>query len=62
MIKLLCSVLLSVSLFSLVGCGEKKDTNSETMTKCEAGKCDSAMQKSEADAQKCNTDAKNSDK
>ena len=62
MIKLLCGILLSLSLLSLTGCGEKEDTKSETMTKCEAGKCDTAMQKSETAAQKCNSDAKDIDK
>jgi len=62
MIKLLFWTLLGLSLLSLNGCGEKENTNTETMTKCEAGKCDSAMQKSEVPAKKCNPDTKDIDK
>ncbi len=62
MIKLLFWALMSFSLLSLTGCGEKENTNTEPMTKCEAGKCDSAMQKSELPAQKCNAGAKDGDK
>ena len=62
MIKLLFGTLLSLSLFSLTGCGEKENTNTGPMTKCESGKCDSAMEKSEVPARKCNADAKDSDK
>lgn len=58
MIKLLFWALMSSSLLSLTGCGEKENTNTEPMTKCEAGKCDTAMQKSDVPAQKCNADAK----
>jgi hypothetical protein len=61
MIKILLGALLSVSLLSLIGCGEKENATTETMTKCEAGKCDTAMQKSEVPAQKCNKDAKDSE-
>ena len=61
MIKILFGALLGLSLLSLTGCGEKENTESETMTKCEAGKCDSAMQKSEAAAPNGNTDAKDGD-
>lgn len=62
MIKLLFWALLSLSLLSLTGCGEKENTKTEPMTKCGAGKCDTAMEKSEVPAQKCNADAKDSDK
>ena len=62
MLKLLFCALLGLSLFSLTGCGEKENTNTGPMTKCEAGKCDSAMEKSEVPARKCNADAKDSDK
>ena len=61
MIRLLLLTLLSLTLFSLSACGEKENTDTETMTKCEAGKCDTAMQKSEVPAQKCNKDAKDSE-
>lgn len=62
MIKLLFLTLLSVPLLSLTGCGEKENTATEPMTKCEAGKCDSSMDKSEMPAQKCNAGAKDGDK
>ena len=62
MLKVLFCTLLSLSLFSLTGCGEKENTNTGSMTKCEAGKCDSAMEKSEVPAKKCNTDAQDGDK
>lgn len=62
MLKLLFCVLLGLSLFSLTGCGEKGNKNTGSMTKCESGKCDSAMEKSEVPAQKCNADAKDGDK
>ncbi|GIT98830.1 hypothetical protein [Sulfurovum sp. TSL1] len=61
MIKLLFGALLSLSLLTLTGCGEKENTSTESMTKCEAGKCDNATQKSEVPAQKCNADAKDVD-
>lgn len=61
MIKLLFWALLGLSLLSLTGCGEKESTNTETMTKCEAGKCDSSMEKSEMPIQK-STDTKDGDK
>lgn len=62
MIKLLFWALLSFSLLALTGCQEKENTNTEPMTKCETGKCDTAMEKSEVPAQKCNADAKDGDK
>ena len=58
MIRLLLLTLLSLTLFSLSACGEKENTDTETMTKCEAGKCDTAMQKSETAVQNSNSDAK----
>ncbi len=61
MTKLLFGAFLSLSLFFLTGCGEKENTSTEPMTKCEAGKCDNAMQKSEVPAQKSNADAKDAD-
>ncbi|UPT77471.1 hypothetical protein MN086_10540 [Sulfurovum sp. XGS-02] len=61
MIKLLFWALMSLSLLCFTGCGGKEDTKTEPMTKCEAGKCDSAMQKSDVPAQKCNADAKDGD-
>ena len=62
MIKLLLLALLSLSLLSLTGCGEKENKATEPMTKCEAGKCDTAMEKSALPAQKCNAGAKDGDK
>jgi hypothetical protein len=61
MIKLLFGALMGLSLLFFTGCEKKEDTNTEPTTKCGAGKCDSAMQKSDAPAQKCNTGAKDGD-
>ncbi len=61
MIKLLFVALMSLSLLCFTGCEKKEETKTEPTTKCEAGKCDSAMQKSEVPAQKCNADAKEGD-
>ena len=52
---------MGLSLLFFTGCEKKEDTNTEPTTKCGAGKCDSAMQKSDAPAQKCNTGAKDGD-
>lgn len=48
--------LLSLSLLSLTGCGEKENSSTEPMTKCEAGKCDSSMDKSEMPVEKSTAD------
>lgn len=56
--KLLFGPLIGFSLLFFTGCEKKEETNIAPMTKCEAGKCDSAMQKSEVPVQKCNADAK----
>ncbi|MDM5264095.1 hypothetical protein PF327_07795 [Sulfurovum sp. XTW-4] len=61
MIKLLFGTLISLSLLFFTGCEKKEETNTASMTKCEAGKCDSAMQKSEVPAQKFNADTKDGD-
>jgi len=64
--KLLFSLLLSVSLISLTGCGEDNKTETKKVTtpamKCEAGKCGAAMEKAEVPTQKCTADAKCGDK
>lgn len=59
--KLIVSALISLSLISLAGCGEKENTNTEPVTKCEAGKCDTAMEKSEMPVQKSAAPAKSVD-
>lgn len=56
MIKLLFGALMSLSLLSLTGCEKKEETNTASMTKCEAGKCDSSMDKSEMPVQKSTAD------
>jgi len=55
--KLLFSVLLSLSLISLTGCGEDEKAETTAM-KCEAGKCGTAMEKDAVPAKKSIADAK----
>ncbi len=52
--KLLFWGLLGLALLWLTGCGEKENTNTKPVTKCEVGKCDTAMEKDVASAEgKC---------
>lgn len=49
--KLLFWGLLGLALLWLTGCEEKENTNTKPVTKCEVGKCDTAMEKDVASAE-----------
>ncbi len=55
--QLLFSGLLGLAMLALTGCGEDKKPETPVM-KCEAGKCGTAMEKTEVPTQKCTADAK----
>ena len=55
--KLLFSTLLGLALLSLTGCGEDEKPETAAM-KCEAGKCDTAMEKDATPVEKSTADAK----
>ncbi|WP_373030037.1 hypothetical protein [Sulfurovum sp.] len=50
--QLLFSGLLGLAMLALTGCGEDKKPETPVM-KCEAGKCGTAMEKTEVPTQKC---------
>jgi len=63
--KLLLSTILGLALLSFISCGKKEETKTKTETaamKCEAGKCGTAMEKTETLPAKSAADGKCGDK